>query len=119
MFKGGKMYIEIKENKLLSWCESPYLYYEFVELDYATFDSSKYEVQNGQLVDISDTDNYKAKVAQQQKEIKLANLKLQVEELDQKRIRSIAEPTQKDANQTWLEYYTQQIQDLRQQIQEV
>lgn len=109
------MYIEIKENKLLSWCEYPYLDYEYVDIDYSTFDPEKYEVQNGQLVDISSTDEYRAKVAEAEKTAKIAGLTAQIRELDQKRIRAIAEPSLKDetSGQTWLAYYTEQILALR------
>lgn len=109
------MYIEIKENKLLSWCEKPYLDYQFVDIDYSTFDPDKYEVQNGQLVDISSSDEYKSKVAEKEKVKKTAELVAQISELDQKRIRAISEPSLKDevSGQTWLEYYTSQITALR------
>jgi len=45
-------------------------------------------------------------------------LQAQIDELDKKRIRAGFEPTLKDetSGQTWLEYYTLQIQDLRDQI---
>lgn len=110
------MYVEIKENKLLSWCENPYLDYEFVNIDYSTFDVDKYEVQNGQLVDISGTQEYKDKVTAQENAIKKAELTAKIAELDTKRIRAIAEPSQKDENTTWLEFYTLQIQELRAEI---
>lgn len=66
------MYVEIKDNKLLSWCEKPYLDYEYVDIDYLTFDPNKYEVQNCELVDISQTQEYKGRVAAE-KEIKFLN----------------------------------------------
>lgn len=45
-------------------------------------------------------------------------LQSQIDELDKKRIRAGFEPTVKNeaTGQTWLEYYTEQIQDLRNQI---
>lgn len=112
------MYVEIKENKLLSWCENTYSDYEYVDIDYSTFDPEKYEVQNGILTDISETQEYKDKIANQEKERILADLKSQVAELDSKRIRAIAEPALKDgtSGETWLEYYTSQIISLRSQI---
>lgn len=113
------MYVEIKENKLLSWCEQPYKDYEYVEIEYETFDPEKYEVVDGKLVDISETQEYKAKIAQREKELKIADLTSQIEALDKKRVRAIAEPALKDAQagQTWLEYYTQQILALRAEIE--
>jgi len=112
------MYVEIKDNKLLSWCENPYLNYEYVNIDYSTFDPEKYSVIDGILTDISDTPEYKDKIAQREKESTLINLKSQIDELDRQRIRAIAEPSLKDSQsgQTWLEYYTGQIQALRVQI---
>lgn len=110
------MYVEIKDDKLLSWCEKPYLDYEFVDIDYESFTPEKYEVLNGALTDISDTQQYKDKKAQEEREKTLADLKAQVAELDLKRIRAIAEPKLKDESQTWLEYYTQEIIALRAQI---
>jgi len=112
------MYVEIKENKLLSWCENPYLDYEYVDIDYSTFAPEKYSVLDGVLTDISDTKGYKDKIAQREKEIALTDLQSQIEALDKQRIRSIAEPALKDSQsgQTWLEYYTNQIQALRVQI---
>lgn len=76
------------------------------------------EVINGQIVDISETPEYKQKVLAEQNLIKKAKLQMQIDLLDSKRIRAIAEPKLKDSEsgQTWLEYYTQQIQGLRAQI---
>ena len=65
------MYVEIKENKLLSWCQMPYLDYEYVDIDYSTFDQSKYEVQDGQLVGISETPEYIAEELAKAKEAKM------------------------------------------------
>lgn len=55
----------------------------------------------------------------QNKQIQTNNLLKQIDELDIKRIRAIAEPAQKTSTQSWLEYYTEQIQELRQQIQDL
>ena len=58
-------------------------------------------------------------LAKQENLIKKNELQKQVDELDIKRIRAIAEPSPKDENTTWLEFYTSQIQDLRKQITEL
>lgn len=112
------MYIEIKDNKLLSWCENPYLDYEYVDIDYSTFDTTKYSVIDGVLTDISDTQEYKANAAAAEKAAKTVELTAQIAEIDKKRIRAIAEPELKDpiSGKTWLEYYTQQVRDLRARI---
>lgn len=112
------MYVEIKDEKLLSWCKNPYSDYAFVDIDYDSFDPEKYEVQNGELTDISSTAAYIAKIAKRENEEKQVKLFAEIEDLDKKRIRAIAEPEIKDSStgQTWLEYYTLQIKDLRNQI---
>lgn len=112
------MYVEIKENKLLSWCEQPYLDYVFVDIDYSDFDPKKYKIVDGVLTDISMTQDYLTQIKVKESEAQKAELLTQVAELDRKRIRAIAEPQLKDAatGQTWLEYYTLQIQELRKQI---
>lgn len=76
------------------------------------------EIQGNQLVDISNTDEYKAKIAAQEKNAKTTNLLNQIDQLDQKRIRAGFEPSVKDSTtgQTYLEFYTSQIQDLRKQL---
>lgn len=112
------MYVEIKENKLLSWCEKPYLDYEYVDIDYAAFNPEEFSVIDGVLTDISNTEEYRAKVTEAEKIKKTAELMTQIEILDKKRIRAISEPELKNglSGQTWLEYYTQQIKDFRAQI---
>lgn len=64
------------------------------------------------------TEEYKTKLALREKESKIIELTSQIEKLDQKRIRAGFESTVKDEStgQTWLEYYTSKIQDLRFQI---
>ena len=52
--------------------------------------------------------------AQQKKE-----LQKQIEELDKKRIRAVCEPSMKTETQSWLEYYNQQIAQLRQVMVEL
>lgn len=52
------MYVEIKENKLLSWCENPYMDYKFVDIDYSTFNPEKYKVINNNLVSRENDKDY-------------------------------------------------------------
>lgn len=72
------------------------------------------ELQNGQIVDISNTHDYKSK----KQEIKNAELQSQIKDIDEKRLRAICEPSVKDAatGQTWLEHYNEQIKKLRTQL---
>lgn len=110
------MYVEIKENKLLSWCENPYLDYVYVDINYSTFEPEKYKVVDGILTDISHTQEYAGRKLQKQKETEIENLKSQINEWDTKRIRAIAEPSNKEEGLSWLEYYTNQIINLREQL---
>lgn len=112
------MYTKIENGILTKWSDCCFDGAEFVDMDYKTFDSEKYTIKDGLLTDISETDEYKTLCTQREKEKSTINLKLQIEELDKKRIRAIAEPQLKDteSGQTWLEYYTEQIKGLRQQI---
>lgn len=48
-----------------------------------------------------------------QNAIRLNEIQAELDELDRKRIRAIAEPSLKDENTTWLEYYNSQISELR------
>lgn len=84
-------------------------------------DTDKFKVVDGKIADISQTSEYLAGQEAEQKERLKAELQKQMEELDIKRIRAIAEPQLKDevTGQTWLEYYTEQIQGLRAQIAEL
>lgn len=58
--------------------------------------------------------DYEAKQAEIQKQIRLYELKEQLEELDKKRIRAMCEPSTKTENQSWLEYYNEQVMQIRQ-----
>lgn len=80
----------------------------------------KYRYINGEIVDISETQEYKDKITQTENQAKKANLQIQIEDLDKKRIRAICEPEIKDeeSGQSWLEYYNLQVQELRNQIAE-
>lgn len=76
----------------------------------------KYRFIEGQITDISSTPEYIAEQALKAKEQANAEIQKQINELDIKRIRAIAEPSQKTTNQSWLEFYTGQIQALRAQL---
>ena len=74
--------------------------------------------ENNRIVDITQTDEYIAKVSAAEKTEKINDLQFQISELDRKRIRAMCEPSIKDetTGQTWLEYYNLQVQELRNQI---
>lgn len=109
------MYVEIKENKLLSWCEMPYSNYEYVNIDYSTFDPIEYIIVNNQLIKDLTNPVY----IQEQKNKKIFEIKQELSELDTKRIRAIAEPSLKneETGETWLEYYNSEILDLRNELE--
>lgn len=114
------MYYRIKENKLYDY--AAYEYAEdaiFSEIDYETFDSQKYGIVEGKLTDISETPEYIALQAQKTKAINDEVIKIQIQELDVKRIRAYCEPEVKDeeTGETWLEHYNKEIQALRIQLQ--
>jgi len=58
-------------------------------------------------------------IAEQEKEIRLDELKKQLEELDKKRVRAICEPSMKTETQSWLEYYNEQVAQIRQVMAEL
>mgnify|MGYP003593740657 CR=1 FL=1 len=66
----------------------------------------------------TDTDDYKAKVAKEAAQTKKTELQAQIDDIDKKRVRAIAEPEVKDSTtgETWLEYYTSEVKDLRTQL---
>lgn len=89
-------------------------YKPYDECDYAQYLIGTKTFVNGEFIN-EPTEEYKAT----QLINKRNNLQNQIDELDIKRIRAIAEPSQKDTITTWLDYYTAQIKDLRQQIKEI
>lgn len=65
------------------------------------------------------SDEYVQKMNLQEKEKQIQEIKAQIDALDLKRIRAISEPEEKSDGVTWLEFYTQQIVELRQKLQEL
>lgn len=97
-------------------------------IDYSDAEMALYNIgtgysfdENNRIVDITQTDEYKAKVSAAKKTEKINDLQFQISELDRKRIRAMCEPSVKDeiTGQTWLEYYNLQVQELRIQINEL
>lgn len=88
-------------------------YVGYDEGDYSQYLVGAKTFVDGEFVDIP-TPEYTAN----QKAAKLVSLQSQIDALDIKRVRAIAEPSVKDIStgQTWLEYYTTQVADLRSQI---
>ncbi len=81
-------------------------------------DGKPYGLINSELMDISETDEYKLKIKTLENNIKKASLQAQITELDLKSIRALREGGFKDetTGQTWVDFYTNQIQALRNEI---
>lgn len=60
------------------------------------------------------------KTAEELQEIKKENTKFQIEkqleELDKKRIRAVCEPSMKTETQSWLDFYNEEIKQLRKSL---
>ena len=63
--------------------------------------------------------NYEQEQAIKAKQQRIDEIKAQLTELDQKRIRALCEPSTltNESNQTWLEYYNNQVLQLREELQ--
>lgn len=125
------VYAKIENNKLIcasnnlgitGLADSPELceangFTAYTEEEISGYFAGNYEIIDGVLTDISETPEYIAEQEAKAKAIQKIELQKQIDELDIKRIRATAEPSLKEDDKTWLEYYTEQIQELRNQIQ--
>ena len=79
---------------------------------------NEYACQNGTWTKLS-----KSEAETKQLEIKnlhrTREILVQLDELDRKRIRAIAEPSFFDDNTTWLEYYNKQVKFLREELEQI
>lgn len=93
----------------------PYINYDENGKITEKFACQQYE---GQTFLDENSDEYKNFLVMQENISIKTKLQSQINELDKKSIRAIREPAIKNetTGQTWLEYYTIQIQDLRVQI---
>ncbi len=112
------MYIGVRDGKVISWSAKPYANSIFVDVDYKTFEAEKYIYEDNQLKDISSTQEYKEKQEEKRKREVLVQLQEKITELDNKRIRALAEPSIKDetTGETWLDYYNSQVLSVRNEI---
>lgn len=76
---------------------------------------AEYKMENGIWIKLTEQEA-KEKELENQKIIRNHEIQTELEELDKKRIRAIAEPSMKDENQTWLEFYNNQIKELRKEL---
>ena len=58
-------------------------------------------------------------IKEEEKQQKKQELQIQIEELDKKRIRAVCEPSMKTPTQSWLEFYNEQVVELRQVMAEL
>ena len=63
-----------------------------------------------------DNPNYEEDNQRRQNQIRIEDIKYELEELDRKRIRAICEPSDKEPGLSWLEFYNQQIAELREEL---
>ena len=91
-------------------------YQPFDENDYSLYLINAKQFINGELID-EPTEEFRLN----QKTKQLADLQSQIDAIDLKSIRALREGGIKDesTNLTWLEYYTQQIQELREKINQI
>ena len=83
-----------------------------LDVTQADFDNQWY------LTEKTNTDNYIQKQLSYIKEKRIAEIHTELDELDLKRVRALCEPELKDAEAgiTWLEYYNNQINELRTEL---
>lgn len=81
----------------------------------------KYKEINGALSDISNTEEYKKMIEQNQLKIRKSEIERALYELDTKRVRAMCEPSVKDdaTGETWLEYYNNQAIELRNELNQL
>ncbi len=79
---------------------------------------NEYSFENGKWKKLSDKEAG-IKQLKIQNAIRESEILAELEELDKKRIRAITEPSMKDEEQTWLEYYNLQISGLRNELAEI
>lgn len=92
---------------------------KYAEDDTAIYFLEDYEeLQNEEVINISNTCEYHTKILRQQNTIRKAELTAQINEFDLKRIRAGFEPSIKNEStgETYLKYYTNQIIALREEL---
>ena len=81
-------------------------------------DETEYTQENGVWKKLSQ-EEAETKQLSIQNAIRKQEIQIQLDELDKKRIRALAEPALKDEDTTWLEYYNSQITSLRNELNEI
>lgn len=109
------MYLGYQNNKIKFYTESP-LDKDLYNLDEIELTENEYVLDGDEYV-IKD-EIWEEKQRQKEKEKENMSIKSQLKELDEKRIRAICEMEIKDeiTGETWLEYYNNQVVELRRQL---
>ena len=76
---------------------------------------NEYELQNGVWRKLSTAERQTRQLTIQNA-VRAEEIRQELDLLDRKRIRAIAEPSLMDENTTWLEYYNTQISQLREEL---
>ncbi len=115
------VYLKVVDSELVSAPNKSVIkllaegYSAFDEGDYAQYlvGAKTFDFDSSEFLD-EPSEEYTANELAKQK----ASLQAQIDELDMKRIRAGFEPSVKDeeTGQTWLEYYTEQIEELREDL---
>lgn len=63
--------------------------------------------------------NYEIECIKKEQIVRIEEIKQELNELDRKRIRAMCEPSEYSKNLSWLEYYNNQAQALRAELQEL
>lgn len=81
-------------------------------------DKTQYAKENGVWKKLTDEE---ASIRQLniQNAIRAQEIQNELDEIDKKRIRALAEPSLKDEDTTWLEYYNSQITELRTELNSI
>ena len=79
---------------------------------------SKYTNVNGVWKKLSE-EEARTKQLNIQNEIRKNEIQRELDALDKKRIRAIAEPSMKDENESWLEFYNKQIKIFRDELSQL
>ncbi len=81
-------------------------------------DYNEYSFVNGKWQKLSPVE-VEIKKQEEQNKIRINEINEQLELLDKKRIRAIAEPSLMDEDTSWLEYYNKQVQKLREELKSI
>lgn len=90
----------------------------FFENNVIAVDEKEYSFENNTWKKLNENE-ISIKQLKIQNAIRSNEILVKLDELDKKRIRAIAEPSLKDENTTWLEYYNSQISELRKELSEI